>query len=126
MIEKSFKYVIEGTPIDYFYTTFSKEKLIQSYKDETSTYGMGGSNEFEKNLEDNYDFVVATVERLSGEKPHTVRYFSIHRYGWCDMEICALAKIDNNGTTYLFTNNREYANFTGQNSGYDFDVKVLS
>jgi len=119
-MEKSFKYVIEGSPIDYFYTTLSKEDLIKAYNN-----GYDCSREFEENLNANYGFIVSTVERLGKEKPYTVRYFSIPRYGWCDMEICALAKIDNNGTTYMFTNNREFAQFISENSGYSFDVETL-
>jgi len=125
MMEKIFKYLIEGSPIDYFYTAFSKEMLIQSYKNETSEDGSGDSKVFEENLNDNYDFIVSTVERISGEKPHTIRYFSIPRYGWCDMEICALAKIDNNGSTFMFTNNKEFAKFISENSGYNFNLKLL-
>lgn len=120
LMEKDFKYVIDGSPIDYFYTTLSKEDLIQAYRNEYCCSG-----EFVENLNANYDFIVSTVERLGHEKPHTVRYFSIPRYGWCDMELCAVAKIDNNGTTFMFTNNREFAQFISENSGYSFDVETL-
>ncbi|MBO0571161.1 hypothetical protein [Clostridium botulinum] len=123
MIKDNFKYVLEGTQIDFFFSAFSKEQLIESYREESSRYGYGIT--FEKKLENNYDFVKSTVKEICGESPHTIRYFSIPRYGWGDMDICALAKIENDGTTFMFTNNREFAEFISDTSGYSFSVKAL-
>lgn len=119
-MDKNFKYVIEGSPIDFFYTMQSKNSLIQAYCDEQ----VEDSN-FIDNLNTNYDFIISTVEKISCEKPTIVRYFSIPRYGYCDMELCAIAKIDNNGTTFMFTNNKDFAEFISEKSGYWFEVKNL-
>lgn len=125
MIKSSFKYVIEGSQIDYFFSTLSKEQILKSYKNEVARCGGAVNSEFVDNLERNFAFIQSTVNELSGEMPHMIRYFSIPRYGWCDMNICALAKILNNGTTFMFTNDKEFARFVSINDGYSFQVSSL-
>jgi len=123
MENKKFKYMIEGSPIDFFYGTFSKEELIRSYEAEMlSIYQSNGSNDFKSNLNSKHEFIKTIVEKSSRELPHTIKYFLIPRYSWADMEICALAKISNNGTTFLFTDNEEFANCISHSSGYDFNI----
>lgn len=125
MIKTSFKYLIEGTPIDFFFSTFSKQQLLESFKKESSRLGVGESLKFEKDIEENAAYIEAIVKKIANETPHTIEYFSIPRYAWCDMEICALAKIQNNGTTFMFTNNKEFADFIIKNSGYDFVTTII-
>jgi len=125
MLKNNFKYLIEGSPIDFLFSTFSKKQLIESYREEASKYGIESRDEFIGALESNHEFITSTVEHFSGEKPHTIRYFSIPRYDYCDMEICALAKIQNNGTTFMFTDNIEFADFISENSGFSFNIRAL-
>jgi hypothetical protein len=117
----SFKYAVEGSPIDWFYSTLSKPQLIEANRTESAEFATT-DNEFQKTVEKNYRFIEDTVLRLSGEKPHTIKYFSIPDYETCDMEICALAKISNNGTTYTFTNNKQFADFL---SDFNFSIETL-
>ena len=120
-MNNSFKYVIEGGPIDWFYSTLSKPQLIEANRTENAEFATDGG-EFQKSVEKNYRFIEDTVLRLSGEKPHTIKYFSIPNYDTCNMEICALAKISNNGTTYTFTNNRQFTDFFSDSS---FSIETL-
>lgn len=116
---KQFKYYFEGTQIDFFSGAMTKEQLIESLEKDYI------SSSSESIIEDNYSFVYEKVLEISKEQPHTIRYFSIPRYGYGDMEICALAKVHNDGSTYMFTNDKNIAKFISIMSGYDFEICTL-
>jgi hypothetical protein len=115
---------MEGSPIDFFYACLSKDSLISNYRDEAKHLG-GSISEFESKVDKAIEFVKSTVEKMSDELPHTIKFITIPRYGFCDTEICMLAKISNNGTTYLFTDNKDFAEFISENSGYGFRVRKI-
>ncbi|KEI09286.1 hypothetical protein Z957_05110 [Clostridium sp. K25] len=125
MIKASFKYVIEGGQFDSFYALFTKEQLFESYREEALRNHESGINEYKESLNNNYKFIESTVKNISGEAPRIIKYFSIPRYAYGDMEICALAKIVKNGTTFMFTNNKSFADFISDTSGYRFNVRTL-
>jgi len=45
----------------------------------------------------------------SDEKPHTIRFFAIPDPSNGNTEICCVAKVSNNGITFVFTNNLNFA-----------------
>lgn len=104
MIERKFNYLVEGGPIDLFYATFTIEELMEYVQ---KMYD--GQVDYDAELRANYFFVEKTIEKISGEKPYVIRYFSIPNYDDCSMELGAVAKIYNNGTTYTLTNNVKLA-----------------
>ena len=99
-----FKYVIARSPIDSFKLAFDILGLLRAIPSDdalesvVSVYNLHG-------------FINGYVYSNSGELPNKIRFFSIPSIGEsCEMELCALAKIENNGTTYVFTNNEYFFN----------------
>ena len=118
MIEKKFNYLVEGGPVDFFYATFTVEELLEDIQ---KMYN--GQVSYDAELRENYLFIEKTIEEISGEKPYVIRYFSIPDYDACAMELCAVAKIYNNGTTYTLTNNFKLAEIIAEKTC--FDMKSL-
>ena len=84
-------------PIDDFSGTVSLQELISLYqiRDESS-----------RNREmicNRHAYIRSMVLFDSGEQPHTIQYFATPNLYTNCMEFSALAKIENNGTTYVFT-----------------------
>ena len=114
MIKEKFNYLVEGSPIDFFHATFKIEELKENIQ---KTYD--GQVNSDAKLRANYLFIEKTIEELSGEKPYEIRYFSIPNYDYCSMELCAVAKIYNNGTTYTLTNNDDFAKIIAERTCSD-------
>jgi hypothetical protein len=117
--------MIKGTPINWFSTTLSKEQLIEQYKQEASEASSYEVSQYENIVNIKHVFIEKAVKWITGKMPHTIKYFSIPDYAARDMEICALAKMSGNVTTYMFTNNKEFADFVSKQSGFDiFEVAI--
>jgi hypothetical protein len=82
-----FEYLIECTPIDDF----------------------GGMKDIDdKNL---LNYINEVVFNRSKEQPHTAKHFYSPNFECFDTDFCVIAKIYENGTTYIFTNNKHFADF---------------
>jgi len=102
--------------IDFFELTFDKKELairltnddIFLADDEGNTfencYSLDKMNSIEK-IEEQIREIVFKEEK---EYPHTIRYFAIPNPNYCDFDIGAVAKVSNNGSTYIFTPNIDY------------------
>lgn len=105
-----FKYVLSSSPIDYFYLTLSKEQLHKNikseiYSDDNDTNYMN-INGF-RNVDDLEKYIINFVSDIE-EKPYTIRYLGIPNPYGCNCELVVIAKIDNNGTCFIFSNNKKY------------------
>lgn len=103
-----FKYVYCNSPIDYFHGTMSKDELIEN-ADFSFVNGEDVRRlEFAKEVEEMCGYIRGWIDKDAGELPHTIQFFSIPNFDNAEMDICAMAKISNNGTTYMFTNNEKF------------------
>jgi len=92
--------------IDWFFGTHTLDELIGSYKEECEAYG---SHEdivsFSTKLKEKEKALIETIELEQNEKPHIIRYFVTPNFSGMTMDVSVVAKIDNNGSTYIFTDN---------------------
>lgn len=102
--ELGMNYFGEFSPIDFWALSMSKEELIVKLREEALEYE--GENSIDKTQYVNVceDAIIGVVEKESGERPHTIRYFTVPDVESFDFTIGCVAKIDNNGTTYIFLN----------------------
>lgn len=103
-----FKYVLSIGPIDLFYLTLSKEQLTSNLKG-LDYYDSDYSNYLNgfKNVDLLESFISGYVSAIE-EEPHTIRYMCIPNQNNCDCDLVVIAKISNNGTCFVFSNNRKY------------------
>ena len=122
-----FEYMIEGSPIDFF-TGLQDENQVKfdhpmmGYEDGEGNvaYCTNDIIRFKIELKERREFAVKATEARSGEKPHTFGFFVIPDFESYEMEICAVTKIANNGTTYVFTNNGSFAKMVSDS----FELRV--
>ena len=109
---ENFKYVLSISPIDFFALTLTKDQIIENIRNENSIHGsqdnvkhyLNGFNNIDE-LEEYISNYISNVE----EKPHTIRYMCTPELdGGNGMELAVIAKISNNGTCFIFSNNKDY------------------
>lgn len=138
-IDRPFRYVLSMYPIDNFSYTLTKEQVEDNIKDFISLSNDRGAppvwgddvvssdNEEDgstKWSEIEYDingfstmdelenYVSEYVEVIDGNKPYTIRYIGIPPVKHANIpEIVAIAKVSKRGTTYVFSNNKEFLEF---------------
>ena len=118
----AYRYVAERCPIDIFTGTITAKKLAKKYAKRMLRYPRAIAHnqrclytEDLINLIKAVDFVKTITKQISNEIPHTILFFatpSLSCGSDCVMQLHALAKIDNNGTTYVFTNEKSLAQLT--------------
>lgn len=104
--ELGMNYFGEFSPIDFWALSMSKEELVMKLKEEALEYEGGNSTDKSQYVDICEDTIIRVVEKVSGEKPHTIRYFTVPDVESFDFSIGCVDKIDNNGTTYIFLNDR--------------------
>lgn len=62
------------------------------------------------------------VEERTGEKPHTVKFFGIPDNSYGMFRIACVAKISNNGSTFVFSSNAKYLKDIDI-AKYDFNIE---
>ncbi|KOA18323.1 hypothetical protein CLHOM_32200 [Clostridium homopropionicum DSM 5847] len=101
--------------IDYFEFTMTTNEVIKKIADDPSYSKeiiMGCEREVKEFINEN-----------SGEYPHTVRFFAIPDFSYGTFNLGCVAKISNNGSTYILCGNREY--FSAVDAGYDPSVRLV-
>lgn len=109
------KYYAEMGIIDFFGFTMTISEVIQKIEESTS---------FRKEVLIGCEKEIKEfIKEISGEYPHTIRFFPIPDFSYGTFNLGCVAKIDNNGSTYILCGNREY--FTAVDCGYDPNVKKV-
>lgn len=103
-------YYIRGGIVDYFNFTLSKEEVYKSYvfNSRFLAPSIGDINNFEKELNKLEEKIKQTIFKEEKECPIIIRYFGVPNFNYSEVELCAIAKVDNNGSTYAFSENKEF------------------
>jgi len=101
----SFKYVLQTSPFDFWKATIPPESLIGDENDKYyEEYGKEEINNMIKTMKNVINFI-------EGEEPHTVAFTSIPMPSGDLFELVGLAKISNNGTSFVFCNDLNYLKY---------------
>lgn len=114
------KYYSEVGIIDFFELAMSPDELKRKI-DPKNNYMVG----CEFNIND-VDVCVKKIKEIiyseTHEEPHTIKFFSIPNFDYNNFDIGCVAKISNNGSTYIFVNDKKYIenyeSYTDINSVY--------
>lgn len=98
-----FKYVLKTAPFDYWMATIDPESLISKH----DFYEEYEKEEIEKMVSS----IKETINYMEGEEPHTIAFTSIPMPCGFPFELVGLAKILNNGTSYVFSNDLNYLKY---------------
>lgn len=100
-LEKSpFKYALVTEPIDFWGYTLSLEQIKENFNKNYYTRDV-------ININQAYSFIKKSVTEFE-EEPHTIRFTSIPDIEGQSFSLVGLAKISNNGTCFIFSNNKKY------------------
>lgn len=120
-------YYLEIGIIDFFGITFSPEELKNKIDiEDCETIGNILTSE-------DIDICVDEIRRIihleTKEEPHTIQFFAIPNPSYNTFDIGCVAKIMNNGSTYMFSNNKEYLQvykeYLQVYNEYDNDIKSV-
>ena len=99
--------------IDYFELTMTKEEAIEKVANDIRPWEEEPKKEYKKqaivainNIENSVKKIINDIEN---EIPHTIRYFAIPNYD----KLCVVAKIYNNGSTYVFSPDKDFLKYLG-------------
>lgn len=116
-----FKYMLEGAILDYFPLTIDSNSLkgLLTRDFLGYSYNTTQANELVDGL---VNQINSEIYKKSKEEPLKIRFFSIPDFDYMTMQVCAVAKIDNDGTTFVFSNNYEFLESLSQ--GYSFSDPI--
>ena len=107
------RYYAEIGIIDFFDGTMTAEQFVHTL-DENSQYNsktiLGCKEEIEN-----------FIKEKTGQKPHTVKFFAVPDNAYGMFSIACVAKIFDNGSTFVLCNNRDYFEAI-DNGGYSPSV----
>ncbi len=105
-MKNGFRYHCEIGIVDWFFGSMTKEEIINSYQDELEAVGCSGNTEeFANDINFKEKSIISTIQAEQDEDPFIIRYFVTPAISGLSMEVSAVVKISNNGSTFLFTNN---------------------
>ncbi len=100
------KYYAEVGIIDSFELAMSPDELKRKI-DPKNDFILGC--EFNMNdVDDCVEKIKAIIYNETREEPHTIKFFSIPNFDYGNFDIGCVAKISNNGSTYIFVNDEKY------------------
>jgi len=132
MVMNYYSYMVVGGPIDVFNGCMSANELIQTIEPGSFIEGIPSNDEeFRsyaenelRNIREIEKFVTQVINKEHGESPQTIKFFALPLLNDFITDICCIAKIGNNGTTFIFTNNLEFARCLGSNEIYQVEEKI--
>lgn len=99
----SFNYVLKTAPFDYWMATIDPQALV-GQEDDGQEYSREEIDKMIKSIQD-------TISSIEKEEPHTIAFTSIPAPCGDVFELVGLAKISNNGTSYVFSNDLNYLKY---------------
>jgi hypothetical protein len=103
--DSPFKYVLQTSPFDFWKATMTPEYLVDA---ETNEYYSEHSKDEITSMVNSMKDIINIIE---GEEPHTVAFTSIPKACGDVFELVGLAKISNNGTSFVFCNDLDYIKY---------------
>lgn len=124
------KYFAELGIIDLFGLSLTGDELKERVKfDYNDTYG-SNAHSFYNNVDmadiDNIIKEIKEIIRLkSGEEPVVIRFFAIPNFTYLGFDLCPIAKISNNGSTFVFASDKEIFEYFNRINGYYLEIEEI-
>lgn len=103
-----YKFAKNGGIIDWFDLAMTATDLISKARaaEGTDAYGPLRAKTFEDQIERAIQQIKTVLFDRESEYPHTIRFFTIPNFDTLNFDVYAIAKVNNNGITYVFGNDR--------------------
>lgn len=116
--ELDINYYAEVGIVDFFNLTMTKNEILKKLASGDSGFN---ANEQMEVIEKG---IIDLIYKNTGEHPHTIRYFVMPDVDYGDFQVCIIAKIINNGSTFVFSPKREWLKCLGE--PYDPDIYKIN
>jgi hypothetical protein len=103
----NFNYYANAGIVDFFELAYDKYELIERLSRDYSEIVSTGKDDWLKELNDFEDDLVTIMELKENEKPYLIKYFGLPSFNDGHFRLCCLARISNNGITYLVAEDKE-------------------
>lgn len=124
------RYYSELGIIDLFGLSLSKEELKERIEfDFHDTYGSARHSFYEEintsDIDDMIDEIKNIIKADSGENPIIVSFFAVPDFGELGFNLCPIAKILNNGSTYVFSKDKNIFEYLNRINGFYLSIKEI-
>lgn len=96
-----------GGIVDYFQGTLTAGERVGNAIKQFGEYDFAAARRVLDEVEQEINQINDFLLKEEDEKPHTIRFFSVPNYDGSTFDTYAVAKISNNGSTYIFGNSKE-------------------
>lgn len=116
--------------IDLFGLSLSVSELKERVEfDFHDSYGSNTHSFYNRinceDIDNSVSEIKSIIKQETGEEPHTVRFFAIPNIEYLGFDLCAIAKIDNNGSTFVFSQGERLLEYLNEPVGYWLSVKEV-
>lgn len=116
--------------IDLFGLSLSKEELKERIEfDSKDTYGSHFHSFCNQtscsDIDNAFEEIKQIIKRRTGEEPGVIRFFAIPDFDYTYFRLYAIAKISNNGATFVFSNDSRLFNYLTETNGYPVIVEEI-
>lgn len=124
------RYMAELGIIDLFGMSLSEEELKTRVEfDVKDEYGSHFHSFYNRIASSDVDSAIEEVEQIiknkTNEMPVLVRFFAIPDFAYSGFELSIVAKIDNNGSTFVFSKTKKLLEYLNEETGYDLFIQEI-
>jgi len=124
------KYYAELGIIDLFGLSLSKDELKERVEfDYNDTYGSNAHSFYNSIDANDIDDIIKEIKEIirlqSGEEPIVIRFFAIPNFTYLGFDLCPIAKISNNGSTFVFSGDKDIFEYFNRVNGYYLSIEEI-
>ena len=121
MEKLGFVYFAELGQMDFWELSMTKEELVRKAEGDLFVSGEQKSVTQEE-IEICHNEIINVITKETGEQPVRIGYFAVPEFTYNDFKIGCVAKIDSNGSTFVFVDDKKLLELLDKN-GYHCDIK---
>ena len=124
------KYYAELGIIDLFGLSLSENELKERARfDSQDSYGSHWRSFYENINASDIDAMVSEIKNIikneTNEEPCVVRFFAVPDFGYLGFNLCPIAKITNNGSTFVFSQSKGLLEYLNEVNGIQFSIEMV-
>lgn len=119
MMKLGLNYYAEMGIIDFFGLTLSRDEIVARMENEEfEKYSTGYNKVTAEDIDTAILKITEIVKMETNEELHTIRFFGTPSFADLSFDLGCVAKISNNGSTFLFAKDKDLFGFLDRDNGY--------